>query len=153
ALGKFLRVSPNPSNAFLKPSPKRLAKTLPTLAFLGTLGHDHDPISSRRSFMRIGYARTSTVEAKTGQKIDSQLDLLRAEGCDRIFADEGRSGTIDERPELSNAISHARQGDEFLFRDFSRVSRTKYGPFRFIEDLDSRGVYWRSIRDGVDSNS
>ena len=48
----------------------------------------------------VGYARVST----HSQKEDSQLDELRAAGCEKIFVDRGVSGKLASRPELDKAL-------------------------------------------------
>ena len=52
-----------------------------------------------------GYARVSTVE----QRSDVQTDALQAAGCVRVFADTA-SGAVAERPQLSAALDHLRDG-------------------------------------------
>ncbi|MEU0518093.1 recombinase family protein [Streptosporangium sp. NPDC006007] len=50
-----------------------------------------------------GYARCSTAQ----QELDSQLDALKAAGCEPIFA-EKISTRIKPRPESARAMDHAR---------------------------------------------
>src|SRR5262249_59387181 len=59
-----------------------------------------------RENMLIGYARVSTDD----QNLDLQRDALTAAGCERIFEDRA-SGARGDRPGLSEALSHLRQGD------------------------------------------
>ena len=56
--------------------------------------------------MLIGYARVSTDD----QSLDLQLDALNQAGCKRVFTDKA-SGTQKNRPGLTEALSHLREGD------------------------------------------
>lgn len=59
--------------------------------------------------MIIGYARVSSKE----QKLDSQIDALRQQDCELIFAEKTSSGK--ERPELKKTLCHLRADDVFIY--------------------------------------
>jgi DNA invertase Pin-like site-specific DNA recombinase len=69
---------------------------------------------------KIGYARVST----DGQNDDSQVDELKAYGCDKIFIDHGVSGKHASRPELDKALAYLRPGDVFVITRLSRAMRS-----------------------------
>lgn len=56
---------------------------------------------------RVGYARASTRE----QNLDSQLDALRAAGCERVFVDKV-SGKLTRRSQWDACRDYLRPGDE-----------------------------------------
>lgn len=55
--------------------------------------------------MLIGYARGSADD----QTLHLQVDALQTTGCEQIFR-ETVSGTKSDRPELSKALEHVRNG-------------------------------------------
>ena len=55
---------------------------------------------------KIGYARVSTAD----QNDDSQVDELKAYGCDRVFIDHGVSGKHAARPELDKCAGLPPRG-------------------------------------------
>jgi DNA invertase Pin-like site-specific DNA recombinase len=100
---------------------------------------------------KIGYARVSTRE----QKDDSQIDELKAYGCDpeRIFTDKGVSGKLAERPELDKALAYLRKDDVFVITRMSRAMRSLKHMIALAEDLDRRGVGLVVLKQNIDTTT
>lgn len=69
--------------------------------------------------MFVGYARVSTAD----QKLDAQLDALRAAGCVTIYS-EKMSGATTERPELQRLLSQIRPGEILTITALDRLARS-----------------------------
>src|SRR5258708_28299568 len=80
--------------------------------------------------MLIGYARVSTED----QNLNLQRDALTAAGCERIFEDKA-SGARDDRPGLTEALSHLRQGDCLIIWRLDRLRRRMIAPLRLVQEL------------------
>ena len=93
----------------------------------------------------IGYARVSTLD----QVVDLQHAALTAAGCSRIFTDHGVSGTTASRPELDKLLDHLRGGDEVVVWKLDRLGRNTRNLLALIDDLESRGVHFRSVTEGI----
>lgn len=94
----------------------------------------------------IGYARVSTAE----QELDLQLDSLRDAGCDErlVFVDKA-SGVKSDRPGLEQALDTAAKGDTLVVWRLDRLGRSMQHLVSIIEELNNRGVGFRSLCDGV----
>ena len=98
--------------------------------------------------MRIGYARVSTRD----QNLDLQLDALSAAGCERIFR-EKTSGANAERPQLSRALDHLREGDILVVWKLDRLGRSLKHLIALVSDLEARKVGLLSLNDPVDTTT
>ena len=98
--------------------------------------------------MLIGYARVSTDE----QDLALQLDALNKAGCERIFTDKA-SGAIAKRAGLEQAISHLRPGDSLAVWKLDRLGRTVKALVDLVTSLESRGIQFRSLTDGIDTST
>jgi len=96
----------------------------------------------------IGYARVSTDD----QVHDAQIDELRAAGCDRIYQEHG-SGASRARPVLTKLLGELTTGDVLVVVRLDRLARSVSHLLAVIEDLEARGVHFRSIRDPIDTST
>ncbi|KIP28192.1 recombinase family protein [Bacillus thuringiensis] len=85
--------------------------------------------------MKYGYARVSTVT----QDLESQLQTLKAEGCDIIYS-EKFTGTTTDRPELSKVLAILSEGDTLTVTKLDRLARNTKEGIEIIEALFKRGI-------------
>jgi len=76
--------------------------------------------------MRIGYARTSTIEQIAG--LEAQERELRAAGAEKIFTE--RVSSMGKRVQLEAALDFCREGDVLVITKLDRLARsmTDLGP-------------------------
>lgn len=98
--------------------------------------------------MKIGYARVSTA----GQELASQLDALKAAGCERIYTDQASGGRAD-RPGLADALSYARPGDVLVCVALDRLGRSLRHLIELVDELQRRGVGLASLREAIDTST
>lgn len=96
----------------------------------------------------IGYARVSTED----QLNDAQVDELRAAGCHRIHQEHG-SGASRARPVLAKLLKELGAGDVLIVVRLDRLARSVSHLLQVIEDLEKRGVHFRSLRDPIDTST
>lgn len=90
--------------------------------------------------MVIGYARVSTNE----QNIQNQIDLLKREGCEKIFSDIA-SGVREDREGLKTLLSFARKDDIIMVYKSDRIFRSLKNMIDIIDLLNKKGVKFVSI--------
>jgi len=90
--------------------------------------------------MKIGYARVST----EGQNIQSQIDLLKQAGCEKIFSDHA-SGVKDNRPGLNQMLDNLRKGDIVLIYKTDRIFRSLKNMVNLVEKFTELGVSFKSL--------
>jgi DNA invertase Pin-like site-specific DNA recombinase len=93
----------------------------------------------------IGYLRVSTHD----QNLDLQRDALMLAGADRVFVDEGVSGSTTDRPGLADALDYCRPGDTFAVWRLDRLGRNLTHVRNTIDQLRARGVHFRSLQEGL----
>jgi DNA invertase Pin-like site-specific DNA recombinase len=93
----------------------------------------------------IGYARVSTAD----QSMALQLDALRDAGVERVFRDQGVSGSISERPGFDACLDHLREGDVLTVWKLDRLGRNTQHVLAVVEELNSRGIGFRSLTEGL----
>ena len=94
----------------------------------------------------VGYARVSTTE----QDLQLQVDALHTAGVTpaRLFVDKA-SGAKTDRPGLGKCLEFLQAGDLLLVWRLDRLGRSMVHLVGLVEELQQRGVGFRSICDGA----
>jgi DNA invertase Pin-like site-specific DNA recombinase len=96
----------------------------------------------------LGYARVSTGD----QRLDLQLDALKAAGCQRVWSDTA-SGSLTDRPELAQLFDHLRPADTLVVWRLDRLGRSVRHLIDVVGQLGERGVGLRSLQEGIDTTT
>jgi DNA invertase Pin-like site-specific DNA recombinase len=88
----------------------------------------------------IGYARVST----TGQTLAVQQDMLKAAGCEKIYA-EKKSGLDGKRVELAKCLDYVREGDVLLVTKLDRLARSTSDFYTILARLKDKSVGFRCL--------
>lgn len=98
----------------------------------------------------VGYARVSTSE----QNLDLQVSALKAAGVldDNLWM-EKVSAAASNRPQLAMALLDVRRGDTFVVWKLDRMSRSLLDLLAHMKDLETRGIDFRSLTEGIDTKT
>lgn len=86
--------------------------------------------------MKVGYARTSTIEQAAG--FEAQRRELTLQGCEKVFAEQVSS--LAERHQLEAAIEYVREGDVLVVTKIDRLARSMADLIRLIERIEAKGA-------------
>ena len=90
--------------------------------------------------MKVGYARVSSIDNSQQTGLETQIEILKRHGVERIFS-ESQSGTsTDKRLQLKECLEFMREGDEFTFTRVDRVCRNSLDLQLLVKDLCDRGI-------------
>jgi DNA invertase Pin-like site-specific DNA recombinase len=98
--------------------------------------------------MIFGYARVSTDD----QKLDAQLDALKAAGAERIFK-EKVTGKTRKRPELEKLLEQLRADDVIVVTKYDRLARSLKDLIDIVELIRERGAGFKSIGEDIDTTT
>lgn len=108
----------------------------------------YTPHQKERLFMKIGYARVSTV----GQDLEGQIETLQAEGCENIYKDKF-TGTSAKRPEFQEMLKALRAGDTLVVTKLDRLARNTKEGIEIVQDLFSRDIKVHVLNVGLLENT
>ena len=94
--------------------------------------------TARMTEMLIGYARVST----DAQDLTAQINALTNLGVspERVYVDQGRSGTNRDRPGLARALAACRAGDTLVVTKLDRLARSLPDARDISAELVAAGV-------------
>ena len=99
---------------------------------------------------RIGYARCSTAHQST----DSQVDDLKAAGCEEVFFEKVSSTTtLDKRHQLRACLSMLREQDQLDVAKLDRLGRTQVEVINRLNDLHQQGIHVKTLDGLIDTQA
>lgn len=98
--------------------------------------------------MKFGYGRVSTQD----QKLDAQLDALKAAGCERIFM-EKISSRKAKRPQLEKLFEQLRPGDTIVIMKLDRLGRGLKDLINLVERIKEMKVNLVSLSQNIDTST
>ena len=85
--------------------------------------------------MKYGYARVSTLH----QDLESQLQALEKENCDKIYSDKF-TGTKTDRPHFNGLLQVLKEGDTLVVTKLDRFAGTTADGINTIKRLFENGI-------------
>ena len=98
--------------------------------------------------MKIGYARVST----SSQNLDRQIEELKRYSCEKIYTDKF-TGTKYNRPGFEDMMAYAREGDEIIVTELSRLGRTTKELLILVDELKKKNISIISLKENIDVNT
>lgn len=99
--------------------------------------------------MKIGYARVSSDD----QNLNLQRDALAGAGCEKVFEDQGVSGSIERRAGLDQALGAMQPGDVLVTWRLDRLGRSLPHLIDLVAGLNARGCEFQSLTESIDTTS
>lgn len=99
--------------------------------------------------MRIGYARTSTVDQKAG--LEAQERDLRAAGVEKIFLEQVSS--VARRERLEAVLDFCREGDTLIVTKLDRLARSVADLISITQRLEKKGVALSVLAMNLDTST
>lgn len=110
---------------------------------------DPNATLQRTQTMRIGYARTSTLEQIAGY--EAQERELTTAGVERIYKEQVSS--VGDRPELERMLRDLRKGDVLVVTKLDRLARSVHHLGEILKTLDDLGAGLQILGMGIDSTT
>ncbi len=99
--------------------------------------------------MKVGYIRVSKHE----QHKHLQEDAMAKAGCERVFVDDGVTGTRFDRKGLQEALDFLRAGDVLVVWKFDRAGRSLTHLIEMVNTMKERDIGFISLTEQVDTTT
>jgi DNA invertase Pin-like site-specific DNA recombinase len=96
---------------------------------------------------QIGYARVST----TDQNADTQVERLKAAGCEIVRQEKVSGRSRDGRTEPATILDFIRPGDALVVVKLDRLGRSTRDVLNLVHELDQRGASLRILEPNVNT--
>ena len=97
--------------------------------------------------MKVGYARTSTVDQLAG--LEAQVRDLKAAGAEKVISE--RLSSVAKREQLEEALEFCRDGDVLVVTKLDRLARSMADLVSITSRLKAKGVELRILAMQLDT--
>lgn len=94
-----------------------------------------------------GYARTSTTDQ--ANSLETQIQALKAAGCQMVRSEMVSGASMDGRKELRTLLEFLRSGDTLVVCKLDRLGRSLADVLEIITTLGNRGVGFKSLAESA----
>lgn len=101
--------------------------------------------------MRVGYARTSTLDQKAG--LEAQQRDLRNSGCEELFVEQVSSVDLPKREKLSEVLKFIRSGDTLVVTKLDRLARSVTHLLEILSEINAKGAELLILDLGIDTGT
>src|SRR5215211_2876145 len=98
---------------------------------------------------RIGYARVSS----TDQDLTTQLERLKAAGCEIVRSEKVTGTTRQGRTELASIVEFLRPGDELVVTRVDRLARSIGDLQDIVRELKAKGAFLKAADQPIDTTT
>src|SRR5262245_33358923 len=91
----------------------------------------------------LGYARVSA----TDQNLDVQIAELKEVGCDKVYFEKISGANAANRTELQRLLKRLTVGDVLVVTRLDRLARSTRDLLNIIDDLGTRGIAFKALKD------
>ncbi len=99
--------------------------------------------------MKVGYARTSTLEQEAG--LQSQIQDLKGIGCEKIYSEQ--TSSVGNREELEAALDFVREGDVLVVTKMDRLARSVTHLGQITKRLRDKKANLQIVNLGLDTGN
>ena len=93
--------------------------------------------------MRCGYARVSSYS----QDYSAQVDMLKANGCERIYSEKASGKSTNGRPQLAKMLKALMSGDIVVVTKLDRVARSARDLLNIVAEIRDKECGFVSLGD------
>ena len=93
--------------------------------------------------MRYGYARVSS----DSQDYSAQVDMLKANGCERIYSEKASGKSTNGRPQLAKMLKALMSGDIVVVTKLDRVARSARDLLNIVAEIRDKECGFVSLGD------
>ena len=99
--------------------------------------------------MNIGYARVSSL----GQSLDTQIEKLKAFGCEKIFQEKKSGASTGKRVAVQEALEFCREGDVLVITKLDRLARSMFDLQGMVQELERKKVDFIVLDQKIDTTT